>query len=265
MKNYLKLFGIIFLITGQFLIAQSKINVLSYNIHHGEGTDGVIDLIRIADLIKNVNADFVALQEVDNGVERTHGINIADSLAKLTGMYYSFYKNISYQGGEYGNAILSRHKILTDTNYHYKMLNNNEQRGLLVTKILFNADTLYFMNTHIDYRQEDTERLLNMGQLKEICLTLQNYPIILCGDFNDSPHSNTIKSISEYFTDVSTINKLLTFSSDKPEVKIDYILIRDNENNPLIKCKIRPTALKTVQSNASDHLPIFTELIFTTM
>jgi endonuclease/exonuclease/phosphatase family metal-dependent hydrolase len=106
MKNYLKLFGIIFLITGQFLIAQSKINVLSYNIHHGEGTDGVIDLIRIADLIKNVNADFVALQEVDNGVERTHGINKADSLQKLTGMYYSFNKNISYQCGEYGNAIL---------------------------------------------------------------------------------------------------------------------------------------------------------------
>ncbi len=263
MKNYFKILGIIFFVAGQLLIAQTKINVLSYNIRHGEGTDNKIDLIRIAEIIKSVNADFVGLQEVDKGVERTGGIDLADSLAKLTGMHSVFYKNISFQGGEYGNAILSKHKILSDTNYHYKMLNNNEQRGLLVAKVLFNSDTLYFMNTHIDYRKEDTERLLNMGQLKEICSTLPNYPIILCGDFNDSPHSNTIKSISECFTDVSTINKLLTFSSDKPEVKIDYILVRDNDNNSLIKSKIRPISVKTIQSLASDHLPIFTELIFT--
>ncbi|HPN38874.1 MAG TPA: endonuclease/exonuclease/phosphatase family protein [Melioribacteraceae bacterium] len=263
MKFYFKLFVFISFILGQLIIAQTKINVLSYNIHHGEGTDGIVDLIRIADIIKNVDADFVALQEVDKGVERSFCIDIADSLAKLTGMYSSFFKNINFQGGEYGNAILSRHKILLDTNYHYKMLNNNEQRGLLVTKILYNADTLYFMNTHIDYRKEDAERLLNMAQLKEICLTLQNYPIIICGDFNDLPNSNTIKSISEYFTDVSTINKLLTFSSDKPEIKIDYIMVRDNDNNNLIQSKIRPISVKTIQSNASDHLPIFCELIFT--
>jgi endonuclease/exonuclease/phosphatase family metal-dependent hydrolase len=263
MKNCNKIFYLVFLIFAQLSLAQVKINVLSYNIHHGEGTDGVIDLKRIADIIINCNADFVALQEVDKGVKRTNGIDIADSLGKLTNMYSVFYKNIDFHGGIYGNAILSKHKIIFDTNYHYKMLINNEQRGLLVAKILFNSDTLFFMNTHIDYRKDDKERLLNMAQLKEICSTLPNYSIILCGDFNDSPNSNTIKSVSEYFTDVSTVNKLLTFSSDKPEIKIDYILVRDYDNNPLIKFNLRPTSVKTIQSNASDHLPIFCELIFT--
>ncbi len=256
-----KLIFITLLLTPYFLFAQFYLKVMSYNIHHAEGTDGKIDLIRIAELIKSNNIDLVALQEVDKGVERTKGINIPDSLSKLTGMYYSFYKNINYQGGEYGNAILSRFKILADTNYHYKMIRNSEQRGLLITKVLINNDTLLFMNTHIDYRKDDTERLLNMEQLKQITTSLPKYPIILCGDFNDTPNSNTIKSISELFTDVSTVNKLYTFSTDKPEIKIDYIFVRDNYNDPLIKQKIFPISVKTVLSNASDHLPIIVELI----
>jgi endonuclease/exonuclease/phosphatase family metal-dependent hydrolase len=42
-----------------------RITVLSYNIHHGEGMDGKIDLERIAKVITSVSPDFVALQEVD--------------------------------------------------------------------------------------------------------------------------------------------------------------------------------------------------------
>lgn len=256
-----KLIFVLLLLTSYSLFAQNKIKVMSYNIHHAEGTDGKIDLTRIAEIIKSNGVDLVALQEVDKMVERTKGINIPDSLAKLTGMYYSFYKNIDYQGGEYGNAILSNYKILADTNYHYKMIRNSEQRGLLVAKVLINSDTLIFMNTHIDYRKDDTERLLNMEELKQITKNLPKYAIILCGDFNDIPNSNTIKSVSEFFTDVSTFNKLYTFSSDKPEIKIDYVFIRDNDNDYLIKQKIFPIAVKTVLSHASDHLPILVELI----
>ena len=41
------------------------LRVLTYNIHHGEGTDGIFDLSRQADIVKSVDADLVALQEVD--------------------------------------------------------------------------------------------------------------------------------------------------------------------------------------------------------
>lgn len=44
---------------------------MTYNIHHGEGLDGKVDLLRIAEVIKRERADVVGLQEVDKGVERT--------------------------------------------------------------------------------------------------------------------------------------------------------------------------------------------------
>src|SRR5215510_5239404 len=45
--------------------------VMTYNIHHGEGLDDKVDLLRIAQLIKEQRTDIVALQEVDKGTERT--------------------------------------------------------------------------------------------------------------------------------------------------------------------------------------------------
>ena len=47
-----------------------RVRVLSYNIHHAEGVDRRLDLPRIADLIKSVEPDLVALQEVDRGTDR---------------------------------------------------------------------------------------------------------------------------------------------------------------------------------------------------
>jgi len=51
-----------------------RVRVLTYNIHHGEGTDGKIDLTRIAALIKRLAPDLVALQEVDKATTRSQGV-----------------------------------------------------------------------------------------------------------------------------------------------------------------------------------------------
>ena len=110
----------------------SKIfRVMTYNIHHGEGMDGKVDLLRIADVIKWEQADIVALQEVDSGVARTARRDLPAELAALTGMTCVFSNNFHYQGGEYGNAVLTRFPIVRWTNSHYKMIRPGEQRGLL--------------------------------------------------------------------------------------------------------------------------------------
>ena len=86
--------------------AQS-VALLSYNIHHGEGMDGKIDLRRIAAVIKSVSPDAVVLQEVDRRAERSGGVDQAGELAQLTGLKMIFGRTIELQGGQYGNAILS--------------------------------------------------------------------------------------------------------------------------------------------------------------
>ena len=90
----------------------SRLRVLCYNIHYGQGTDGKYDLQRLADVIKGAKPDLVALQEVDVGVKRSGRVHQARRLAELTGMAVRYGPTQHYQGGLYGNAVLTRLPIL---------------------------------------------------------------------------------------------------------------------------------------------------------
>jgi endonuclease/exonuclease/phosphatase family metal-dependent hydrolase len=232
------------------------LRVMTYNIHHAEGIDGKINLERIADLILKNNIDLVALQEVDAGVERSFGIDIMDSLAKLINMNSYFEKNINYQGGEYGNGILSKFPFEQKINHHYEMLREGEQRGLLQTVININGFYIAFFNTHIDFRGDDTERLMNIKEITEISSEKYNMPIIVCGDFNDIPGSRTHQKMKENFIDVWEIfNEGLgyTYPVEIPEKRIDYIFLKDEWRI------LKPLSIEVLWSEASDHLPVIAE------
>ena len=86
---------------------RTELRVLTYNIHHGEGVDGKFDLPRIAEVIKSVSPHVVALQEVDQQTARSSGVDQPAELSRLTGMEVVFGRNIDFQGGGYGTAVLS--------------------------------------------------------------------------------------------------------------------------------------------------------------
>ena len=77
--------------------AGRTLRVLSYNIHHGEGVDESLDLERIARVIRSVEPDLVALQEVDKGTERTNRVAQAGELSRLCGMQVVFGRNIEFE------------------------------------------------------------------------------------------------------------------------------------------------------------------------
>jgi endonuclease/exonuclease/phosphatase family metal-dependent hydrolase len=235
----------------------SSFRVLTYNIHHGEGIDGKIDLERIAALIKENKADIVALQEVDKGVERTARRDLPAELAKLTGMNVYFDRNIFYQGGDYGNAVLTRFPIKKKKNTHYKMLREGEQRGVLQLVLDVHGKDLLFMDTHIDYRPDDAERVINADELKQIVADAGKMPIILCGDFNDNPESRTHQKIEKFLSDTWQLigqGNGLSYSSGQPSERIDYIWIS--------KTNIQPLKIEVLKSIASDHLPVLGEFRF---
>ena len=232
--------------------------VMSYNIHHGEGQDGKIDLLRIAQVIKSEGADIVALQEVDKGTERTARRDFPAELAELTGMTSVFSNNFSYQGGEYGNAVLTRFPIASWTNTHYRMLREGEQRGLLQLVLDVHGHDLVFMNTHIDYRPEDNERLSNASEIQKCSGNYQARTIILCGDFNDTPGSRTYHKLKELFDDsweLSGRGDGSTFSANHPHKRIDYIWLSTNRS-------VVPLKVWVPKTDASDHLPIIGEFQF---
>jgi endonuclease/exonuclease/phosphatase family metal-dependent hydrolase len=241
-------------------VSSSSLRVMSYNIHHGEGMDKKVDLERIAGLIKSERADIVALQEVDKGTERTQKRDFPAELAKLTGMSCIFSNNHAFGGGEYGNAILSRFPILEWTNLHYKMDRKDEQRGALQAVLDLNGRQVVFINTHIDFRKDDSERIKNAAEIK--ALVEKRYsgkPVILCGDFNDVPESRTHAAFAEVFDDTWLLagkGDGFTIPSTKPNKRIDFIWISKG-------APFKPVSIWVPDTTASDHRPVVAELRIT--
>src|SRR5262245_6477137 len=80
------------------------VRILTYNIHHGEGTDGRFDLPRLADVIETAAPDLVALQEVDQGTARSEGVQQLTELGGMTGLHSAFERSIEFQVGDLGQV-----------------------------------------------------------------------------------------------------------------------------------------------------------------
>ena len=230
--------------------------VMTYNIHHGEGLDKRVDLQRIADLIKQEQADIVALQEVDKGVERTKRRDLPAEFAALTGMTAVFSNNYHFQGGEYGNAILYP---LSDGRAgptpFTKCSRTGEQRGILQLVLNLHGRELVFLNTHIDYRGDDAERLINIDQINGLLPQYAGKPLMMCGDFNDIPGSRTYEKVAANFNDTWKAvgaGDGLTIPAEKPSKRIDYLWIL--KGSPIVPVKVWVPI-----SEASDHRPVVAE------
>lgn len=244
--------------TGTPGLAPGPLRVMTYNIHHGEGLDKKVDLKRIADLIKREQADLVGLQEVDKGMERTARRDLGAELAALTGLTCVFSNNYSIQGGEYGNAILTRFPVKQATNTHFTKVNEVEQRGILQLVLDLRGRDLVFMTTHIDHRRDDAARWSNVGEIEALAKSHAGKPIILCGDFNDVPSSRVCRRLAETFDDTwARVGQGdgFTIPAVKPNRRIDYIWISKEGS-------LLPRKAWVPHSEASDHLPLVAEFDF---
>lgn len=232
-----------------------RLRVMTYNIHVGVGMDKKLDLQRIAEVINHERPDLVGLQEVDRGVKRTGGIDEIAELARLTGMQFAFAHNLDYQGGQYGVAILSRFAIEKVDHRKYENRREAERRGLLRIEVVIGGRTLSFATTHLDYQYEDG-RVFETQQLLDF-LEEQKQPLILVGDFNEEPQGEANKLIQTRFRDAWLQGKAkegsLSYPADKPLKRIDYIFYRPGDG-------IRARKVWTVNTQASDHLPIVADL-----
>ncbi len=231
----------------------ATIRVLSYNIRHGRGLDDRVDLERIARVIRESKADLVALQEVDRHVPRSGKFDQPKELAWLSGMHVAFGKNIDLNGGEYGNAVLSRFPIELQTNHLLPRVGDSEQRGLLEVRVRIDGRPLIFCSTHFDHRSEDRERLASAESLRSFVVRQRSVPLIVAGDFNAVPDSRVIRAIVSVLRDssgASTDQRTFTIPANAPHRKIDYILYRDH---PSLRC----TEFRVVpEAAASDHRPV---------
>jgi endonuclease/exonuclease/phosphatase family metal-dependent hydrolase len=239
--------------TAEKSTANLRLRVMTYNIHHAEGTDGKVDLARIAKLITDNKVDLVALQEVDRGTARTSRIDMPAELSRLTGMSNAFGPNLDFQGGQYGNAILSRFPILSLTNHPLPKIAPGEQRGLLETTIQTDDGPVTFCSVHLDHRRPEEDRLAGVQAIRSI-LQAAVLPILIAGDFNARPESQTFARMSAEFRDSWGIGQGpgYTIPSEKPSSRIDYVWFKGPPGFASIKQEV-------LTSEASDHLPLLAE------
>ncbi len=257
MKVY-RLIAVYFICSLSSTFAQTdritELNILTYNIHHGMGIDDKFDLDRIAEFINLHNIDIAALQEVDSSTGRSNNIDTPNYLSEKTKMYSAFGGNINFEGGSYGNLVLSKFEIISSENIFLPNHNGGEQRGILLAKIKIENDTLIFANTHFDHREDDFERMLSAEVLIRKFSEISSN-VILCGDFNDLPNSNSVSIILTHFEDaVLKTNGIsdLTYPADFPSRRIDYVFYKNGESGT----EILPLRSSVPKVNFSDHLPV---------
>ena len=158
------------------------LRVATWNIKHGRGMDGRLDLERTATVLAALKADIIALQEVDETVRRSGRVDQAAWLAERLEMHASFGAFMDYQGGRYGLAILSRFPI--EHAETWRLTDGNEPRVAQAIQVaLPSGDVITGVCVHFDWVDDDGFRFAQasetMARLREL-----DTPWIVLGDFN---------------------------------------------------------------------------------
>jgi endonuclease/exonuclease/phosphatase family metal-dependent hydrolase len=232
-----------------------RVRVLTYNIHHGEGTDGQLVLARIAEVIRRAAPDLVALQEVDNATRRSHGVDQAAELGRLTGMRAVFGKAMDYDGGGYGEAVLSRFPLSEVTVHALPFTAGREPRCALSVRVELGAGgpTVLFAATHLEHARE-TLRLLQTQELDRALTGTGTVPAILAGDLNDGPDSPPLRLLLAHWTDAAAGRPQPTWPAAAPESRIDYVLLRPAGRWRVVEEQVID------ERTASDHRPLLVVL-----
>ena len=233
------------------------IKVLSYNIHHANppSRPGHIDMAAIAKVINDSEADLVGLQEIDVHTERSGtDLHQAKELAELTGMHFYFSKSIDYQGGAYGTAILSKYPLTDTLTHHLPAEEGTEPRTLSVATVeLENGAKIKIANTHLDYTRASNA----LSQAKAITeyFADEALPVILVGDFNATPDSETINHLDGHFTRTCRQVCAPTVPVVNPTRAIDFIMFKSPESFTVQSHQV------IEETYASDHRPVVATLL----
>jgi endonuclease/exonuclease/phosphatase family metal-dependent hydrolase len=159
-----------------------RLVVVTYNIHKGVGLDGALDLERIAEVIRETEAEVIGLQEV---VHR-RGIHQARVIARALGMEWIMGVTRRFPDGASGNAILSRFGILDAREFDLTCPGREPRGGLRADIAVGGGSALHLFNVHLGLgpreRRAQFLRLLFDGILRGANL---NGPRVLLGDFNE--------------------------------------------------------------------------------
>lgn len=239
------------------------IKVMTYNIWGASGyanaTEAKENMDSIATVIKLEDPDFVCLQEVDSSTTRS-GKNVfqARDIAQRLNYGYAYVVAENFCTGGFGDAVLYKKKYtdISKLEFHMDPVDpgrGGEHRSVCMIKVRLDSlnTDIYVASTHLDHRADESSRILQANKLKEITSSI-NGSMILAGDFNAQPSSETIKIIKSFMNTAYISENQYTFPAlqDNPTSLIDYIMYRPLNNFVVRNYKVDKSA------HASDHYPV---------
>jgi endonuclease/exonuclease/phosphatase family metal-dependent hydrolase len=236
-----------------------RVRVATYNTHKCRGIDGRIRPERIVEVLREIDADIVALQEVCCWEGRGRVVNQARYIAGELGMQHAeLGENRQYRGGAYGNLLLSRLPIHHARN-HDLSVRGRERRGCLRTDIrLTDNSVLHLFNVHLG-----TALFERRIQAREISRRqiftdpeLGGRRIIL-GDFNEWTRDLPSEYLAQHFESANSRiedPRSRTFPGFLPFLALDYIYF--DRGMQLEDVSVHRSRMALV---ASDHLPLVAE------
>lgn len=231
---------------GKSVREANSLRIASYNICNAKGQDGMTDYDRTAAAINRLDADVIAVQEVDSMTDS--GDDLLRELAERTLMHRVYAPSISYNSSKYGIGMLSKEKPIS---YHYLPLPGREEARTL---LWVEFERYIYCCMHLSSTEEDQMRSLPI--IRE-AVAKADKPIFIAGDMNATPQSAFIKALQRDFV-LLTNPKIPTFPANKPEETIDYIAAY----RPDTATFVCTSACVMDEPIASNHRPTVVDVIF---
>jgi endonuclease/exonuclease/phosphatase family metal-dependent hydrolase len=231
------------------------LRIVTYNVHRCRGIDNRERPSRIVEVLREIDADVIALQEVLSISGGTREKDQARFIAEELGVNHVAGENRTLKGGSYGNVVLSRHPMRLVRN-HDISVRARERRGCLHTDVdVDGADTVHVFNVHLGTayleRRHQGRRLVEEEILSN--RELKGARIML-GDFNEWTRGLTTRLLRAHLKSVDVKNYLQrakTFPGFLPILHLDHIYFEDRlELKGLTVHRSRKALV------ASDHLPL---------
>lgn len=233
------------------------IRLVQYNVgvFHKSGSSSIN---MVSDMMKEIETDIMSLNELDKGAKRTGYVDQLKVFAANMDWNYRFAATLTeFQGGEYGIGFAWNKQFnLKAFNKHDlpgSSAANAEKRAMAIAEF----EDFIVVTTHLDL---STTRVQQAEFINSAIVPYAKLdkPIFLCGDFNDGPTSEAIKTIKQKWVVISEEANTTVFGNNC----IDYIFLYNNETKDRVEV-VKTKVLKNFSSGsvftASDHLPVFVD------
>jgi endonuclease/exonuclease/phosphatase family metal-dependent hydrolase len=240
--------------------ASNRIRVVTYNIHKCCGLDRRISPTRIVEVLREIKADIIALQEVVCIANDVREYDQARFFAEELAYEYCLGENRPLRGGVYGNVILSRLPLKAAHNYDISW-RRSERRGCLRADIeLPNRGLLHIFNVHLGLafteRRHQARQLVGTEILSN--RELQGTRIVL-GDFNEWTHGLTSRLLATHLESVDLrhhIGRTKTYPGVLPLLHLDHIYF-----DPTLQLERFTVHRSRTALVASDHVPLVADFL----